>query len=107
MSENKFLPFQEKEAGLLSERYLTKRMSLILKNGDIVTGFMWGIDESDFEEETGVECDWGFELRDAMLNDKSLGYDLTIPLSRIKRYCPLEQPNTDEEIEQMLSGKKA
>lgn len=103
MAENEFTPFNARDTAFLSEEYLTKRMSLLLKNGDIITGVVGWLSEYDFEEDTGIECDWGFVLNEAVLNGRTLGYDLTIPESRIEGYCPLEPPNTEEELKQLFS----
>ena len=66
---------------LMTELYLTKRMSVKLVTGAIVTGTVGWYNEYDFEDETGVECDWGFELRDVIVDGKPLGYDVCIPES--------------------------
>ena len=86
----------------LTDDYLTKRMSVKLVTGEIVTGVVQWQDESDFEEETGVEGDWGFVLEPASINGKPLKYGITIPESRIVAYQPLEPANTPEELEKLL-----
>ena len=100
MTNNKFIPIEYITS--ITEEYLTKRISVKLVSGEIVTGNVAWHCEDDFEEETGVECDWGFVLDNAEVNGISLGYSLTIPESRIISYLPLEPANTEEELKKLF-----
>ena len=98
---NEFLPVESMVA--LTDDYLTKRVSVKLVTGEIVTGTVRWHDEGDFEEETGVEVDWGFVLKDADIDGKPLKYGITIPDSQIVAYRPLEPANTDEELDRLFN----
>lgn len=93
--------FPVKSMVALTEDYLTKRVSVKLATGEIVTGVVAWYNEGDFEEETGVECDWGFELDDAVVNGEPLGHSVCIPDSRIVAYREIDPPNTIEELERL------
>ena len=100
---DKFIPMNDKMF-LLSEEYLTKRMSIKLVSGEIITGFVGWPGEDDRVEETNIENDFEFHLRNVEVNGVKLGHDLYIPESQIVGYCPLEPPNTDEELRKLLEG---
>ena len=99
MKENNFIPVEH--IIKLAELYLGKRIKVKLKTGEIFVGTVTWYDENDYEEETGVECDWGFCLNDAVQNNEKFFDYLVIPDSRIVAYCPLEPPNTDDEMRKL------
>ncbi|MBQ7262939.1 MAG: hypothetical protein IJR14_04385 [Synergistaceae bacterium] len=94
-----FVPVKSMVA--LNERYITKRISVKLTTGEIVTGTVRWYSEGDFEEETGVECDWGFVLEGADIDGRPLPHGITIPDSRIVAYREIDPPNTIEDLERI------
>ena len=99
--KNEFLPIEN--IFLLTEEYLTKRISIKLVTGEIIDGIVGWYVEDDFVEQTGIENDFGFELNDAVIDGQKLHHSICIPESRIVGYCPLEAPHTDEEIKKLFS----
>ncbi|MBQ7262741.1 MAG: hypothetical protein IJR14_03370 [Synergistaceae bacterium] len=94
-----FVPVKSMVA--LTEDYITKRISVKLATGEIVTGTVCWHCEGDFEEETGVECDWGFVMKNADIDGRPVEYEITIPDSRIVAYREIDPPNTIEELERL------
>ena len=99
MKKNDFIPVEH--IIKLTELYLGKRIKIKLKTGEIFTGTVTWYEENDYEEETGVECDWGFGLNNAVQNNKKFFEYIIIPDSQIIAYCPLEHPNTDDELKKL------
>ena len=99
MKKNNFIPVEH--IIKLTELYLRKRIKVKLKTGEIFIGTVTWYDENDYEEKTGIECDWGFCLNNAVRNDKKFFKHVIIPDSQIIAYCPLELPNTEEEMRKL------
>ncbi|MBQ7263359.1 MAG: hypothetical protein IJR14_06515 [Synergistaceae bacterium] len=95
-----FVPVKSMVA--LTDDYLLKRISVKLGTGEIITGKVRWHSEDDFEEQTGVYCDWGFVLDDAAVDGKPLGHQITIPDSRIVAYREIDPPNTSEELDRLF-----